>query len=150
MLTGTSGSKQVHRTAMMRWRRSSICSQVSGSAEGGAAGTLTACPTSAGGVAGAGSVCCGFKRAVSNCCNCVIGSLLFGRNRFVLAVQGRVQRVPRQRGALHAHGKLAHTGEHRQLAELFVVGRGILASHQVLEVTEDRLGLGQRLALEAL
>ena len=34
------------------------------------------------------------------------------------ALQRRLQRVPRQAGALHADRKLAHTGEHRQLAEI--------------------------------
>ena len=42
---------------------------------------------------------------------------LLGRGD-LLAIERRLQRVPGQAGALHADGKLAHPGKHRQLAEL--------------------------------
>ena len=36
----------------------------------------------------------------------------------LLAFERRLERVPRQAGALHAHRKLAHAGEHRQLSRV--------------------------------
>ena len=41
-----------------------------------------------------------------------------GRDRAIFSGERGLQRVPRQRRALDAHGKLAHAGEHRELAEL--------------------------------
>ena len=51
--------------------------------------------------------------------NRLIDRHLLRRNCFVLPVQRRAQRVPRQARALHAHRELAHAAEHGELSQSF-------------------------------
>src|SRR5215472_4883018 len=75
--------------------------------------------------------------------------LLLGRDRLVVVVQGRLQRVPCQRGALHARGKLGNTGKHLQLAHIGAA-LPLLACHHAVEALEHLFGLLQALAFEGL
>src|SRR5262249_29324083 len=111
MLTGISGSKQVHSAAMMRWRKSSICSQVSGSA--GAAGALCGTsdptvpgPAASGLVAGpddapSAAACFGCSRDVPSGWVCICGILLF--------------ELPREAANAFHHLRQPITTAHRQM-----------------------------------
>ena len=48
---------------------------------------------------------------------------LFGRDRVLLAFERGLQRVPGERGALHAHRKFRDAGENGELAEFGLLAR---------------------------
>src|SRR5262249_86829 len=73
------------------------------------------------------------------------------RYRFGVAVEGGLERVPREGRALHAHGELADAGEDGELAERAgrradVGGR----RQQAVEPLEEVLAVLERLPFEAL
>src|SRR4030095_13777588 len=75
------------------------------------------------------------------------------RRGLALALERGLQRVPGQRGALHAYGELAHAGEGGELAELgtrVLAGAGRVARKEAVEALEEPLHLLAALALERL
>src|SRR5688500_17404754 len=67
-----------------------------------------------------------------------------------VAIEGLLQRLPWQRGALHAHGKLAHALQREQVAEAFVHFRFGLRHEHVVEALPQSTGLRARAILDLL
>ena len=97
MFTGISGSNTV--------RIASTISGFSSSVFAGSGTSTAVVSFEEAGVAGTSGIICN-------------GFMSFGRGRG-FAIEGGLQSVPRQAGALHAYGKLPHARQHRQLAEIF-------------------------------
>src|SRR3954447_10780284 len=105
-----------------------------------------------------------------NVCRCPLGTAMTSQSRrssilsapgramdprllggyFLISMQRGLQCMPSQRGALHARRKLRNTGKNLQLAHVGSLFIPLLAGHQAVKALEHRLGLLQRLALQAL
>src|SRR5262245_12007666 len=72
---------------------------------------------------------------------------LLGRNRILLFVQGGAQRVPAERGALHAGRELSDAREGLELPEILAAA---FAGHHRVVLVEHRLDLVARAALYGL
>src|SRR6266508_3902497 len=66
---------------------------------------------------------------------------LFGGDREARAIQSRLERVPREAGALYPDRKLRHSGEHGEFAQGFRLGRVERAGDQAMEAPEQLLRL---------
>src|SRR3989344_4203267 len=75
-----------------------------------------------------------------NIADAVTGNALFGGSR-VGAGKCRVQRMPRQDGALHPHRQVAYAGEYRQAAEVMWRCRIDLAGSHVAEFLHHLFGV---------
>src|SRR5205814_6456586 len=72
----------------------------------------------------------------------------FRRYHLIVALQRRVQRMPRERGAFYAGRELRHSGERRQPAQFFFVEAAApLAGDELVERIEQLLRLGALLPL---
>src|SRR5918993_5678278 len=116
MFTGISGSNTVEMALMIAGFNAAVLS---------ASITSSAVVLVAGGASG-GGVCMTFRFFMS-----------FSRNR-LFAVQSSLQRMPAQAGTLHPNWKLAHPGQHRQLAHVLdrLIGRG---RHHRVEALKERV-----------
>src|SRR6266508_2407125 len=61
---------------------------------------------------------------------------LFGGDREARCIQSRLERVPREAGALHPDRKLRHSGEHGEFVQGFRLGRVERAGDQAMEAPE--------------
>src|SRR5579859_1494942 len=70
--------------------------------------------------------------------------LLFARNRFLLALERGIQRMPCQRGAFDPQGKLRYSGKNSQLTQVFLVALRVACDH-VVKFGEELFRFGCRL-----
>src|SRR3954471_5364897 len=80
----------------------------------------------------------------------IIGIVFMSLSRGALfAFQRRLERVPREAGALHSHRKFANASEHRQLSEILhrLIGR---SRDHVMKTFEEGAGLAHRVSLDGV